>query len=111
MTTRKLEKREWKSYLDLVSKSLLGKAVEIEILSEEIGAQTEATLSQMFGVTYDPGDDIVEIATGRHDHIISDPARIRVEEEGLALKTIEVTQNDGVRQIIKVSEPLLLPPP
>ena len=42
MATRKLDKKEWKTFFDRVSKMLEGKQAEIEVASLRLGAQVQA---------------------------------------------------------------------
>lgn len=43
------------------------------------------------------------------DHLIFHPQDIYVDQEGLNLKSLEVVQRDGVKQIITLKDPLALP--
>ena len=79
MTTRKLEKTEWRSFLDRVSKLLDAKEAEIEVTSLRLGDQVEAEWLPLIGITYDPGDDLVEVALEGLDHMIRRPRDIYVE--------------------------------
>jgi hypothetical protein len=42
MATRKLDKKEWKTFFDRISKMLEGKQAEIEVASLRLGAQVQA---------------------------------------------------------------------
>ena len=57
---QKVDKSQWRSILDRASKSLVGKRAAIEIAALNLGHQVEAEWLPLLGVTYDPGDDIVE---------------------------------------------------
>src|SRR3954470_7501133 len=82
MFNRKLEKAEWESFFNFLSKQLEGKLAEIEIASLKVGDQIEAEWLPLIGITYDPKDDIVEIALEDVDHIINKPREIYFAEEG-----------------------------
>ena len=111
MTIRKLEKREWRPYLDRVSKGLVGKRAEIEVASLALGDQILAEWLTLFGITYDPKDDIVEIALDGVDHLITKPQEVYVDEGPLGVSSVEIIDAAGVRQIIKLRDPLMLPAP
>ena len=64
MTVHKLEKAEWRPFLDLVSKVLPAKQAEIEVASLKLGDQVEAEWLPLLGLAYDPNNDIVEVALG-----------------------------------------------
>ena len=70
---QKIEKSEWRVTLDKASKSLSGQRAEVEIAALSLGDQIAAEWLPIIGITYDPGDDIVEVALEGLDHIISRP--------------------------------------
>ena len=107
----KLEKSQWRAYFDRTSKALVGKRAEIEVASLKLGDQIEAEWLPLFGITYDPKDDILEIALDEVDHLINKPREVYVEEESLELTSLEVVDADGVRQIVVLRDPLMLPAP
>lgn len=60
--------------LDHLTKSLVGKTVEIEVASLAIGDQIEAEWVPLVGIAYRPKNDTIEIALGDEiDHIINKP--------------------------------------
>ena len=50
---------------DRLSKTLEGKQAEIEVASLSLGDQVEAEWLPLHGITYDPNDDLVEVALER----------------------------------------------
>ena len=106
---KKLENSPWRVYFDLISKALTGKRAEIEVASLKLGDQIEAEWLPLFGISYDPKDDV--IALEGHDHLIHKPREIYIEGEGLELASLEVIDADGVRQIVVLRDPLMLPAP
>jgi hypothetical protein len=110
MTIRKLEKAEWRSFLDGVSKLLEAKEAEIEITSLRLGAQVQAEWLPLIGITYDPGNDLVEVALEGLDHMIRRPREIYIEDGAGTLASIEIVDVDGLKQIVKLKDQLLLPP-
>ena len=111
MTTRKLERSEWRSFLDNVSKLLEAKEAEIEVGSLRLGDQIEAEWLPLIGITYDPKDDLVEVALEGLDHMIRRPHEIYIENGVGVLTSIEIVDADGVKQIVRFKDELLLPPP
>lgn len=111
MATRKLEKAEWRSFLDGISGQLQAKEAEIEVASLNLGGQIAADWLPLIGVTYDPKDDLVEVALDGVDHMIRKPREIYLQSDGGALTGIEITGGDGANQIVKFRDALLLPPP
>jgi hypothetical protein len=111
MATRKLDKEKWRIFFDRMSAGLLGMRAEIEVDSLELGAQIEAEWLPVLGITYDPKDDILEIALEGVDHLIHKPREIHVDEGIGGLESLLVVDGDGVKQIVKLREPLMLPAP
>jgi hypothetical protein len=110
-TVRKLEKTEWRRFFDWVSKGLVGKRAEIEIASLALGDQIEAEWLPLLGITFDPKNDILEIALDGLDHLISRPREIYIDDSAGVLSSLEVIDSDGISQIVQLREPLLLPAP
>jgi hypothetical protein len=111
MALSKLEKPKWQAYFDNMSKILEGKRVEIEVDALAIGSQIEAEWLPLLGITYDPKDDIVEVALEGLDHMIHKPRDVFVDQTAVDLSSVEVIDNDDFRHIIKLRDPLMLPPP
>ena len=111
MATQKLERTEWRAFLDGVSKLLDAKEAEIEVGSLRLGEQVQAKWLPVIGVTYDPGDDLVEVALEGLDHMIHKPREIYVEMGAGKLTSIEIIEAGGTKQIVKFRDQLLLPPP
>jgi hypothetical protein len=111
MATHKLEKSSWQPYLDKLSKTLVGKQAEIEVDALDIGAQIEAEWVPLLGIAYDPKDDLVEILLEGLDHLINNPGDIWVDQGPTGLASMEIVGTDGVKQIIRFRDPLLLPGP
>jgi hypothetical protein len=111
MTIRKLDKTEWRSFLDGMSKVLEGEQAEIEVVSLALGDQIEAEWLPFLGITYDPKDDVVEIALEGVDHLVEHPREIYVDDNVNGIISLEITDAEGTRQIVKLREPLALPAP
>jgi Family of unknown function (DUF5335) len=111
MATTKLEKRAWHRYFDNMSKILGGKRAEIEVASLKLGDQIEAEWLPLLGIVYDPKDDLIEVVLEDLDHMILKPQEVFVDQEATLLKSMEVIDHEGTRQIIKLRDPLMLPEP
>ena len=111
MTTRKLEKKQWRSFFDRVSTTLEGKEAEIEIASLRLGDQVQAEWLPLLGIAYDPHDDIVEVALEGLDHLIHKPRAISVEGGPEGITALEIVGADDVCQIVKLRDPVMLPAP
>jgi Family of unknown function (DUF5335) len=101
---------EWRSLFDRMSKALLGKRAEIEVASLDLGDQIAAEWIPMLGITYDSRDDLLDVALDRFDHLIRHPKEILVAEDATGVATVAVVDGEDVRQVIRLKEPLMLPP-
>ena len=108
---RKLEKTQWRSYFDTLSKLLEAKEAEIEVASLDLGDQVQAKWLPFIGIAYDSNDDVVEVALDGLDHMIHRPREIYVDDEVGGLTSLEIVDADGVRQIVKLKDQLMLPAP
>jgi hypothetical protein len=111
MTIRKLEKPEWRPFLDVVSQLLEAKEAEIEVASLNLGNQVLAEWLPLRGITYDPKDDIVEVLLDEVDHMIHGPREIYVDNGAGALRSIEIVDAGGAKQIVRLKDQLVLPAP
>lgn len=109
-TLTTLPQSDWRSFFDRMAAGLLGKQAEIEVASLELGDQIVVEWLPMIGITYDSRDDLLDVALDRTDHLIHHPEQIVVEESGTGLASVAVVDRDGTRQVIRLREPLMLPP-
>jgi hypothetical protein len=111
MTIRRLERSDWGGFCIRASRGLLGKQVEIEVASLQIGLQLEARWLPLLGIAYDPKDDVLELLIGELDHLIRAPRELYVDEEPLGIASFQIIDAEGVRQIVTLRDPLMLPAP
>ena len=111
MATHQLQRNEWQPYFDRVSRTLGAQQVEIETAGLELGDQVNQDWTVISGLAYDPKDDVIEVLAGDLDHLIHHPKGVYVEEAGAMLRSIDVLDADGNHQIVRLREPLGLPPP
>jgi hypothetical protein len=109
MAVRKLDKNEWQSYFDRVSKGLEAEEAEIEVMSLALGDQREAEWLPFHGITYEPKSDVLDVALEGLDHMIAKPREIWVEEQDRGIVSVEIVDAAGIRQIVKLRDKLLLP--
>ena len=108
MAIRKLDKSEWNRFFDSMSRRLENRQAEIEVASLAVGDQVEADWLPLLGITYDPKDDILEVALEGVDHMIAKPREIHVDGTGVELNSVEIVDADGDTQIVRLREPLML---
>lgn len=111
MPSRKINHADWRAYSDAISKFLVGKRAEIEVAGLSLGAQVEAVWLPLAGIAYDPKNNVIEVALGDLDHIIAHPAELYVNEGAQGIESLEIVESNSVRHIIKLRDPLSLPPP
>ena len=102
-------KAEWRSFFDRISEGLVGKRAEIEVASLELGDQIVADWMPMLGITYDSRNDLLDVSLDKLNHLIRQPADIMVVEGPEGLTSVAVIDGRGVRQVIRMKEPLMLP--
>lgn len=105
---RKLQKEEWRSYLDYLSMNLGNARAEIEVAAEGMGDQIAAVCQHAHGVIYDPKSDSVEVALEHVDHMIRQPCEVSVTREDGGITDLEVVDGEGAHHLIKFREPLML---
>ena len=110
MQTREIEKDNWQSFFDQVSRALQGKLIQIEVDSLELGAQTELNKLSLNGLTYDKRDDAFIVSTEEIEHVVRSPQQIFIADGTEGINSIQVRAADGTKQIISFIEPLALPP-
>ena len=105
--TTKVPPEQLEKYFDTFSKRYLMResttAVDIEVLSSDLGDQYEAEGSHLAGIGYDPHKKSIEIELEGGDHRVFNPTEVWVvEEDDGFLKAIEIVQRDGTREVVRV---------
>jgi hypothetical protein len=108
VTLRKLDKAEWRGFLESLTRALQGAQAEIDAMSLSIGAQAQTSWLPLLGLTYDEKDDVLEVALEGLDHLIRKPAEIFFDAEAGMIGSLEVTDQTEVKQIVKFRQPLAL---
>jgi hypothetical protein len=101
---RRLKKAEWRSYLDRIARALIGRRAAIEIRSPQFSNDIQAEWLPLQGISYDPRKDILEIAVSGLKHMIRKPLHLIVEEDSGQLATLEIIDQDGLSQIVRLQE-------
>ena len=111
MATRKIDKAQWRDFLDNLTQELVGAQAEIEVAGLSLGRQIEAEWLGLFGFNYDPRADMIEVALDGVDHMIHAPRELWVDVNDKGLVTLEIVGADGMKQIVRLREPLRLASP
>src|SRR5262245_34361057 len=109
MIFRQLEREEWRSFFDLLSKTMIGKRAEIEVASRRVGDQIVARWLPLQGLVYEPKKDTIEILLDGLEHMVHGPRQLFVEEPRFSCATFGVIDRTGALRIIRLRDPLLLP--
>jgi hypothetical protein len=110
MSNVTIPREHWRTFFDQMSKGLLGKRAEVEVASLELGDQITAEWVPLLGITYDSRDDLIDVAFDRANHLIRHPSQIVVDDTAEGLASVAVVDAEGVRQVVRLKEPLRLPP-
>jgi len=62
-------------------------------------------------MSYHPHDDVLELLAGDLDHLICRPRELYVDEAPLGIICLQIVDADGLRQIVTLSDPPMLPKP
>ena len=109
-TSRRIPRGEWQAFFDRLSEVAMGKRAEIEVASIDIGDQIVAEWLPLLGMTYDSRDDLLDIALTGLNHLIRRPRQLFIEEGPDGVELVAVVAEDGTQQVVRLKEPLLLPP-
>ena len=108
MSTRTLAKTDWHAYCDSLSKALAGQRAHIEVGGLRLGSQVAVKSLPLYGITYEPKGETLEIAMEGVDHIIRNPKAILVDDGVGGLRTMEIVDAEDEKQIMQLVEPLML---
>jgi Family of unknown function (DUF5335) len=111
MSIRKLERGDWNAFCLRATRGFLGRWVDVEAASLQLGYQNEGRLLPLVGMSYDPKSDVLELLLGELEHLIRAPRELYVDEQPLRIVSMQVVDADGVRQIVTFGDPLMLPGP
>ena len=106
MSMRVLARAEWRRYCDRVSKAVVGRSVELDVASLDLGDRVEARWLPLLGVVFDARGDVLEIAFENVGHSVLAPREIHLEETERGLVAIEVVAADDTVETLRFREPL-----
>lgn len=108
MTISQIDKAEWKSFFDQISKSLEGNFAEIELNSLLLGSQMQAEWTPLFGISYDQKTQLIDVFMEDLGHQIAKPTKVFVDQQGFSIASLEIIDSEDTHQIIKLRRPLSL---
>jgi hypothetical protein len=109
MTARSIQKADWGSFCAAVSEALEGSDAEIEVASIDLGQQVEKQWAPLIGISYDPEDDIIDIALEEVDHIVNEPKELLAEIDDARVSALQITDGEGTRHLVRLKDGLMLP--
>lgn len=107
MQYEQIEKENWNSYFDLLSKMARGRQVLLERIGHVTGDQIIENWIFFNGATYDSAKETLYVHTRYLEHAILRPRDIIAQRDG-NLKSISIRDSDGAIEIIHFRDPLLL---
>jgi len=106
-----IERSDWERYCERISEALGASDAEIEVASLKLGRQVETRWLPLIGITYDPNDDIIDVALEGVDHIIEHPQELSVDGDAGGITALEIKDNDGNQHLVRLKDALALPAP
>ncbi len=107
-----IEQPRWSEYLDELSRHADGYATTIEVMSAELGDQTEARNVPLCELAFDPREGIAVSVGGTRTehpvvlrHVIAGPQRLEVTDEPGVPSALMIDAEDGTRTLIRLSAP------
>lgn len=113
---REIPREEWAEFLDSFSRQHEGWLVTVEVLGEEIGAQVEAEVKPLEGITAelkDGGEDLISIIVGLNPsehvtHNIAAPTHVRIEQaENGADMALQIESSEGTTTLVRLRSAML----
>lgn len=108
MTTKKINEADWRLYLDKFSAGLDGRRAEVKVVSPKLGSQVQAEWVRLWGLAYDPKDNVLEVALEGLDHLIQTPVELYVQEGRTGIESLSVRDGEGNQHIIQLRLPVIL---
>lgn len=111
MLTRRLERSEWRAYSERISRALAGERAEVECAGLDLGNRAHAESLPLVGLNYNHEDGRFEIALEGLARLAHRPREVHVTDGPDGLLCMAVVDPDGRRQLVRLKDPLALPPP
>jgi hypothetical protein len=106
VASRKLDKSEWQTFCDDLSKALPGDDSRAVTASLAVDGEVAAEWVALLGVAYDPRSDSFEIALGGLEHRVRKPETLYVDEGPSGVAALEVIDGGGLRHGLRLDHPL-----
>ena len=94
-----------------VSKEVVGRRVELDVASLDLGDHVQARWLPILGLVFDARGDVLEIALDGVGHSILAPREILLEETERGLVALEIVAADETVETLRFKEPLRLEHP
>jgi hypothetical protein len=111
MSDQFVDKAQWEAFCNRLTRQLQGAQAEIEVAALRLGDQIEAEWVPLLGISYDPKDDVFQVAVENLDHLVRKPQSLALQQQGARLESLAIETVDGERHIVRLREPLALPAP
>ena len=108
LETKSIRKEDWQDELIKLWRKMDGKDIQIEVEALNLGDQVEADYVPLKGLSYDPKDDVVQVWTGKLDHMIYHPKSIELAVEDGHLLSIHIIDGEGEEHLIKPETRVLI---
>ena len=109
--SRSIPRAEWPAFFHRISDATVGKQVEVEAASLDLGDQIVAEWVPLLGLTYDSRDDLLDVSLHGLNHLIRSPREIVAQEGPHGIELMAIVAADGVKHILRLKDPLRLPAP
>jgi hypothetical protein len=109
MAGEKVERAEWRDFFYFMLRSVVVMLANIDVVSVAPDDPAESEWLPLLGITYDPGDDVLEITLEGVGRMIRSPQEVWVAAEAGELLSFQVVDSEGALQIVQLRAPLMLP--
>ena len=115
MSTREVTRNEWTDFFDVFSKQHEGWIASLEILGDQVGAQTEAIELPFEGISVSTEDEpqslVINLGRTADDHVSHTVERpqhvwLRQTEEG-ANDSLEIVEEGNQKTLLRFRSPML----
>ena len=103
-----IEKDEYESYFDDISKFIKNQQIELGVFGLDIGDQIESEWATLDGISYEPKMDTLFVHTKYVDHVIQHPVQVIVAETAAKIHAISVKDYERRSHIFQFRSPVLL---
>jgi uncharacterized protein YuzE len=112
MAVQQIARENWHDFLEHFTRTIQGREAEVEVVSDDFGDQRLAEGVRLLGLSYDARGDVLEVELENVGHRVAHPGTLFVDlAEAGGVIGIEIEGEDGVRNILRLREPLMLPEP